>query len=197
MAVCSRTSLISSLVRPLFRAPLMCSFSSCSLPSATSMPRFSTERILRGSPGRFQMSFQQYVFSSSTNSSLNSSTCPIALSTYSAPSTARRVCKPFLARSSWLRLSMPESFRGISVVFDAGGRIVRRLARVGVDPFGDTDLGFGFGDRVGRLEGRVLAAFRVRSCFRQRGERPVLGRAVAGPPIDAVGALGELDPIVL
>src|SRR5882672_3299068 len=52
------TSLISSLVTPLFRAPRMWSLSSCSLPSAVSMPRFSTERILRDRPGRFQMSFQ-------------------------------------------------------------------------------------------------------------------------------------------
>src|SRR6185295_1945556 len=56
---------------------------------------------------------------------------------------------------------------------------------------------FGFGDRVGRLESGVLAAFGVCSCFRQRGERPVFGRAARRAPEHAVRPLDELDSIVL
>src|SRR4029079_3584146 len=125
-----------------------------------------------------------------------SSTCAIALSTYSVPSTARRVCKPFFARSSWLRLSMRNPSVEISVVFDARNRFLRRNARVRVDPFGDASLGFRFGDRVGRLECRVFAAFGVRSRFGERGERAVFGSAVRRAPIDAVRALDELDALV-
>src|SRR3989441_3020481 len=77
----------------------MWSLSSCSLPSAVSMPRFSTERILRDRPGRFQMSFQQVVCRNSVNSRLKSSTLVCDLSTQALPRTSVRVFKPSFSRS--------------------------------------------------------------------------------------------------
>src|SRR3954470_13968218 len=94
-----KTSLISSLETPLLSAPRMCSLSSCSLPSAVSMARFSSERVLRGKPGRFQMSFQQWLWRYSLNSRLKSSTFACDFSTHALPSTSVRVFSPSFSRS--------------------------------------------------------------------------------------------------
>src|SRR3954469_7733292 len=93
------TSLISSLLTPLLSAPRMWSLSSCSLPSAVSMARFSSERVLRGKPGRFQMSFQQWLCRYSLNSRLKSSTLACDFSTQALPSTSVRVFRPSFSRS--------------------------------------------------------------------------------------------------
>src|SRR5580658_182603 len=87
MATCRNTSWISFFVSPLLIAPFTCALISCG--------RFSVLRVLRSSPGRPQHSPQQYVVTNSCNGRLKSSAVFSALSTYSAPSTSRRIFRPF------------------------------------------------------------------------------------------------------
>src|SRR5580658_10590634 len=95
MATCKNTSRMSSLVSPLLMAPLTCALSSCGRFSALIIARFSMLRVLRSRPGRPQISPQQYSVTNSCSGRLKSSAVEIALSTYSAPSTSRRIFRPF------------------------------------------------------------------------------------------------------
>src|SRR5690606_36995876 len=61
--------------------------------------------VRRSRPGRFQTSPQQYWVTSSCMSWLNSSAFLIALSTYSAPSTSRRVFRPLSNSSLFIPVS--------------------------------------------------------------------------------------------
>src|ERR1700729_4263093 len=103
MATCRKTSWMSFFVRPLLIAPLTCALTSCGLFSAEIIARFSMLRVLRSSPGRPQHSPQQYVVTSSCSGRLKSSAVFSALSTYSAPSTSRRIFRPFsnISFSTW------------------------------------------------------------------------------------------------
>src|SRR3984957_13398542 len=88
-------------------APLTCAFTSCGRFKAEIIARFSMLRVLRSSPGRPQHSPQQYVVTNSCSGRLKSSAVFSALSTYSAPSTSRRIFRPFsnISFSTWSPLS--------------------------------------------------------------------------------------------
>src|ERR1700721_1032164 len=108
MATCRNTSWISFLVSPLLMAPLTCAFTSCGRFKAEIIARFSMLRVLRSSPGGPQHSPQQYVVTNSRSGRLKTSAVLIALSTYSAPRTSRRIFRPFSNIS--FSLSLPLKF---------------------------------------------------------------------------------------
>src|SRR5262245_21369229 len=106
MATCKKTSLIWSFVTPFASAPRTWALISCGRFSAESMARFKRLRVFLSSPGRPQISPQQYCVTSSCSGRLKSSAVANALSTNSAPRTWRRMAKP----CSNISLSTSSSF---------------------------------------------------------------------------------------
>src|SRR5208337_299763 len=94
MAVCNKTSMTSSLVQPLCKAPRRCSSTSWGRFRAVSMARLIRLRVLRLRPGLVQTAPQQYSVTNSCKGRLKSSAWEMAASTYSAPSTSRRTLRP-------------------------------------------------------------------------------------------------------
>src|SRR5262245_24858721 len=124
MATCKNTSLIWSFVTPFARAPRTWALISCGRFSAESIARFRRLRVFLSKPGRPQISPQQYCVTSSCNGRLNSSAVANALSTKSAPSTWRRMARPFSKTS----LSTISSFHLLSVGRSPNDKRVRRIA---------------------------------------------------------------------
>src|SRR5687768_1721526 len=99
------TARSSSSVRPLRFAARKCSSNSCILPSAAIMPRLRMLRSRRDSVSSLQHTPQQYSLTISWKGLLKESAFFVARSTYSSPSTSRRVLRPASSNC----LSIPSS----------------------------------------------------------------------------------------
>src|SRR3954470_13759825 len=96
---CNSVALISSTVTPLVSAPLTCSLISGARFSAVSIARFSRLRVLRSSVGSPQAQPQAMVVVARWKAIMKSSALAIDASTYSAPSTSRRIGRPLSNRA--------------------------------------------------------------------------------------------------
>src|SRR5208337_291905 len=91
---------ISSTVTPLLRAPLTCSLISGARFKAVSIARFIKLRVFRSSVPSPQAQPHAHAVVARWKDIMNSSARAIEASTYSGPSTSRRIGMPFWNRAS-------------------------------------------------------------------------------------------------